>query len=213
MKATNISRLLLALATLCGVVQAQGPLDPPTTGGGPGGPVPPLAGGNPQPAMKTLHQVEPRTPVSDATTPGNATFAHIISAPGSYYLTNDILLAGKSGIHITATDVTLDLNGFSIRTPIAVPSGILIGNNADRCVIRNGSISGPNFGINRTLNASDEAAGGSFENLTVSGQSNIGLLGGNGWTVTNCRVHGGRNSGIVVGTGSVPWPRVVRFPA
>jgi hypothetical protein len=66
---------------------AQGTLEPP---------------GPPAPVMKTLQEVEPRTPI---------TSAGMISVPGSYYLANDI-----SGlIQIGSSNVELDLNGFTIR--------------------------------------------------------------------------------------------------
>ena len=55
----------------------------------------------PGPVMKTLDQVEPRAPISTAGT---------ISDEGSYYLTQDI----AGGIVISADNVDLDLNGFSV---------------------------------------------------------------------------------------------------
>jgi len=61
--------------------------------------------------MKTLDQVEPRTPIS---APGT------ISDEGSYYLTQDI--AGR--IVISADNVDLDLNGFSVRAGTAASSSI-----------------------------------------------------------------------------------------
>ncbi len=74
--------------------------------------------------MKTLDQVEPRTVVNAANTPGSSNSLFRITAPGSYYLTGDIIgVSGKHGIEIAATNVTLDLNGFSL---IGVP-GSLIG--------------------------------------------------------------------------------------
>lgn len=56
-----------------------------------------------------------RTPVSSSTTPGNATYLHVIAQPGSYYLPSNIVAsAGKSGIAITSADVTLELNGMAV---------------------------------------------------------------------------------------------------
>lgn len=70
--------------------------------------------GAPAPMMKTLSQVESRTDVN--TLPGDATAMHVISQPGSYYLTADVNgVAGKGGIRIAASDVHLDLNGFTLR--------------------------------------------------------------------------------------------------
>lgn len=82
-------------------LHAQGSLTPPP--------------GAPAPVMKTLDEVQPRTPVTQLTCPGNATTGHVISAPGSYYLTANIATETLStGISISASNVTLDLNGFSI---------------------------------------------------------------------------------------------------
>jgi hypothetical protein len=63
------------IASAC-IALAQGNLQPP---------------GAPAPAMKTLHQVEPRTPVDAVHTPGNFLAQFIITQPGSYYLTTNIL--------------------------------------------------------------------------------------------------------------------------
>ena len=153
--------------------------------------------------MKTLHEVEPSKALSNANTPGNGSYTYIITVPGAYHLTENLTTTGKSGILITAAGVTLDLHGFEIRADSFSTSGINIGLDGDRCTIKNGSIADFQYGVNRDLDAPDEATGGSFENLAVTGQSGIGLLGGNGWTVSNCRVHGGSNSGIVVGEGAV----------
>jgi len=195
---------------LTALVCAQGPLVPPTTGGGAVGPNPPLVGGNPEASMKTLHEVEPSTSINAENTPGDGTHTYVISSPGAYHLTENLVSTGISGIQITAAGVTLDLRGFEIGSSQGGTSGVLIGNDADRCSIKNGSISGFNFGVNRTLDESDEAQGGSFTNLAVTGHSMIALLGGKGWTVNQCRVQGGGNSGIVVGTGSTVVDSAVR---
>lgn len=59
--------------------------------------------------------MEARTPVDAAHAPGNATNQFIISQPGSCYLTGNINgVSGKNGILISASGVTIDLNGFNL---------------------------------------------------------------------------------------------------
>src|SRR5262245_16199985 len=65
------------------------------------------------PTMKPLSHVEPRTPITTATTPGDSDALFVISTPGSYYLTGNVAGAlGKHGIEVTAPNVTIDLSGF-----------------------------------------------------------------------------------------------------
>lgn len=104
--------------------------------------------GPPGPTMLTLSQVEPRTPVDATHTPGNSIVEFVISSPGSYYLTTNIVgVSGKQGIDIYGpNNVTLDLNGFSM---IGVPgslAGIIIPGGAN-VVVRNGIITGWTNGI------------------------------------------------------------------
>lgn len=61
--------------------------------------------GAPAPTMKTLDQIEARTPLSS--------FPVTITEPGSYYLTANGTVTG-SAIHIQASNVTLDMNGFTL---------------------------------------------------------------------------------------------------
>ncbi|HVZ93645.1 MAG TPA: right-handed parallel beta-helix repeat-containing protein [Phycisphaerales bacterium] len=93
------------------------------------------------PTMKDLQTVEPRTPISNATTPGDADSTFSITAPGSYYLTGNVVGASaKNGIKIAATGVTLDLNGFSL---IGVPGsldGVRVAIAVYGITIRNGVI-------------------------------------------------------------------------
>jgi hypothetical protein len=108
----NVLTLTLLLSTLnprLSTVLAQGPLTPP---------------GAPAPTMKTLDQVEPRTPIS--------AFGTTLTTPGSYFLTAN-LVSGSStndGILVRADNVTIDLNGFSIISTSAAgatsPAGIRI---------------------------------------------------------------------------------------
>ena len=102
MKPTLHLPLLLVCFGICysPFVTAQGPLTPP---------------GAPAPTMKTLDQVEPRTPIDATHTPGDADSLFKITQPGSYYLTGNITgVAAKHGIEIAAGGVTLDLMGFDL---------------------------------------------------------------------------------------------------
>ncbi len=70
-------------------------------------------GAAPAPTMKTLVEIEPRVAVQ--TLPSSADALHVISEPGSYYLTGDITgESGKSGIYIATSHVTLDLRGYAL---------------------------------------------------------------------------------------------------
>ena len=111
-------------AGVCGLLAfgaiAQGPLTPP---------------GAPAATMKTLGQLEPRTAISNAN--------YTISQPGSYYLTTNLTATGH-GITISADNVTLDLNGFSLTGDLDTGDyGIQIGGNFSykNIAVRNGAIS------------------------------------------------------------------------
>ena len=96
-------RLRSCAATLLvvGSFAVAGPLSPP-----PG----PVVATN-----KTLAEVEPRTAINLATTPGDSNSIFKIIAPGSYYLTDNITgVASKSGIEVAANGVTIDLMGFDV---------------------------------------------------------------------------------------------------
>src|SRR5215813_2047720 len=94
---TLYSLTLIALA-LMAVPALAGDLTPPP------GPV--------GPTMKPLSQVEPRTPVTATTTPGDFNSVYQINQSGSYYLTGNVAgVTGKIGVKILVGNVTLDLNG------------------------------------------------------------------------------------------------------
>jgi hypothetical protein len=100
---TNCIRLLvlLALVTISSAsLLAQGSLTPP---------------GVPAPTMKTLDQIEPRTPISSA--------PYTISAAGSYYLTGNLTVSSGDAIIIAADNVSFDLNGFTILSTYANGDG------------------------------------------------------------------------------------------
>lgn len=118
------SLALALLATLNprpSTVFAQGSLTPP---------------GAPAPTMKTLAQIEPRTPISTA--------PFTISLPGSYYLTTNLSVASSTAIIIATNGVTLDLAGFTISSTDPSPTayGILIRSGLGNLTILNGFIQG-----------------------------------------------------------------------
>lgn len=121
------------LFALCSIAPSfsQGALDPPS---GPG------------PTMKTLTQIEPRTDI--ATVSGSASIQHKIVSAGSYYLTGNLNVTASTGISIESSNVTLDLNGFTIyRSSASAASGRaidLVGSGIRNIIICNGNItSGP----------------------------------------------------------------------
>src|SRR5207302_11387882 len=105
-----MKKILVALALLVSSVPLfnisifpQGLLTPP---------------GAPAPTMKTLDQIEARTPISTA--------PFTIIASGSYYLTKNLSVASGNAININFNGVTLDLNGFTISSTAASATGTAI---------------------------------------------------------------------------------------
>lgn len=151
---------------------------------------------------KTLEQVEPRIPLTSSTAPGNVNVMHIITQPGSYYLTGNVTGVGKSGIFIECENVTLDLNGFTVSTDRTDDSsaGIWFNesgylSNARGIVIRNGTVKGGGY-ASVTLNG---AVGGKVENLSVSNTIGSGIQVFSGGHVKDCTVYGGHTGIDVVG--------------
>src|SRR5437870_4522683 len=95
---TRSIALVVVAGVLCTIVSLHaGDLNPPP------GPV--------TPTMKTLTEVEPRTAISAVNTPGDGDSLFKITQAGSYYLIGNAQgAAGKTGIEVTASHVTIDLN-------------------------------------------------------------------------------------------------------
>jgi hypothetical protein len=119
----------VVVVALVAITLIAGPLDPPS------GPV--------APTYKTLTEVEPRIIVNAANTPGDADSLYRITQAGSYYLTGNIAgVSGKHGIEIAASNVTLDLGGFSVRGVTGSLDGVNVSALRGRGIaIRHGTLS------------------------------------------------------------------------
>jgi hypothetical protein len=169
---------LAAIAALC----PAGPLNPPA--------------GAVAPAMKTLSEVEPRTAVNATNTPGDAGATYIISAPGSYYLTGNLVApAGKYAVRIASSNVTLDLSGFTVSG--GTGANALIYSGADGVTVKNGKLIGGPTGVN--LYYASHISG-----LTISGCTGWGILAAGRSSVSDCSVSQCSGTGINLSdTGSV----------
>ena len=159
------------IASYAGVVRG-GPLDP---------------GGTPS---STLPQVEPRIPIRQPSSP--AGFPITISAPGSYFLTQNITgVAGADGIVISADGVTLDLNGF-VLAGSSVGSAGIDGVGANHVTISNGIIRNwTGAGIK-----GDAITNGRYEQLQISSNNGGGIIAGKDSVIASCQVTDNGGNGI-----------------
>src|SRR5262249_23210564 len=132
----RFTRIIMLSASLCILFVAvlmtyAGSLTPPAR---------PIA-----PTLKTLARIEPPTPIGATTTPGGSNSLYRITQAGSYYLTGNVQgVAGKSGIEIVASQVTIDLGGFELVGVAGSLAGIDMNNggagNLFGVTIRDGTI-------------------------------------------------------------------------
>jgi hypothetical protein len=170
-----------SLVTVCALfvsaanLFAQGSLTPP---------------GAPAPTMKTLDQVKPGIPIE--------TLPYTINAAGSYYLTRN--LTGATGISVTASNVTIDLSGFTITGPgkNAGTGAIGISGAAATIVtVRNGKIlQFPSDGIRL-------AAVAVIEDIVVDQCGGMGINAGEQSRVERSRAGATGDIGVNVGDSSV----------
>lgn len=177
---------LALLTAFAAATLSAGPLDPPA------GPV--------QPTGKTIQEAEPRIAVNAENTPGDADSVYKITAPGSYYLTGNVTgIAGFNGIEIDAGEVTLDLNGYTVRGVTDSLNGIHMQSFRDNVVIRNGIVRNWSLsGINGRIDS------GRIENITATFNGAWGIdnnAGGSYSTViTDCEA---ANNGAIIAVGGI----------
>jgi parallel beta-helix repeat protein len=188
------------LISMC-AAWAQGPLAPPSA---------------PTPTMRTLEQVEPRIPISNIPT--------TIMSRGSYYLTTNLVATGAiTGITIQSDDVTLDLNGFTLRGVAGSLEGIFVSDTRRNITIRNGVVrewgrDGVEAGDAQNssleyLKAYTNGWGSTFQDgLRIGVNSRVvgcqaqanqddGIETAAGCTITDAAAYNNGNDGIFVGDG------------
>lgn len=149
------------------------------------------------PTHKTLTEVEPRTAINAVNTPGDADSLFRISQPGSYYLTGPVTgEAGKHGIEIEASDVTIDLSGFGMRGVPGALFGVIVTGLRDNLTVRNGSVSGwPSGGVE--LGPTQIARGTLIELIHASENGGTGLRCGDSGMILRCTATDNVGTGIV----------------
>ncbi len=166
MEATTVRYAVAAVVLLSTLnpqlssVLAQGSLTPP---------------GAPAPTMKTLDQIEARTPISSV--------PYTMLTSGSYYLTANLTVPTGDAITIATNGVMLDLNGFTISStaPSATGYGIKLNSGLRNISIVNGFIQGGVTNDGGTYNGPGFGNGICFsgvraENVRVAGVSVSGCL-------------------------------------
>ncbi len=135
--------------------------------------------------MKSLDQIEPRTPITQASLP------FTINASGSYYVTENLSVASGNAITINANGVTLDLTGFTITSTSAAAAGsaVLVNSGLHDISILNGHIVS---GV--TYNGSSFSSGPGFQTgITYTGTNPVNVL------VSRVSVAGCTGTGIELG--------------
>jgi parallel beta-helix repeat protein len=166
-----LSMALYCLAVPMRTVLAQGNLTP---------------SGPPAPTMKTLSQIEPRTPISS--------LPYTITSAGAYYLMANLTgVSGTNGITIAANDVTLDLKGYSLSGVAGSIDGILVSGNRTNLWLGNGTIRGWGMeGIDGTT-----AQSSVFRELKIFGSGDVGLRSGTDAMVSRCTSIGNSQEGVL----------------
>lgn len=133
-KATAMAILLIAGGLMAPAVQG-GTLFPPP--------------GPPQPTMKRLDQVSTARCISS--------LPHVITEPGRYEVCGNLDLSSPgNGITISASNVVLDLGGFTLHGGEGSVDGIHVSSGSDNVTVRNGNLVGwGGDGINARASGGD----------------------------------------------------------
>ena len=144
--------------------------------------------------------LEPPGPPSEPGTMQDQVFAADlpldITAPGSYHLAENVVTAG-GGITISVSNVSVDLMGFTLRG--GTGDGIRALSGMRNITVANGTVSGwSGNGVNLQSASNIEVRG-----VKAEGNGSIGILSGQGSTVSNCAAAFNASDGFSIGAGSV----------
>ena len=152
------------------------------------------------PTLKTLQEVEPRVAVGSVAS--STTAVHLITQPGSYYLTGNVEgVAGKMGVRIAASHVTLDLNGFGVFGVSGSTYGVradssIIGNTLNNVCVKNGVVRGwAQAGV-----WAFQVRNSRFEDLSLADNGPWGLRLGSGNSVLRSKASNNAGEGLDVST-------------
>jgi hypothetical protein len=142
-----------------------------------------------------------RIPIDAVNTPTDGTDIFTISQPGSYYLTANVNgVSSKSGIKITTSNVTIDLNGYSLFGNSVGTLAITFAGTLHHIAIRNGdAINWLSGGISL-----GSAAYVTFENLRTQTTGGSGIsASGDSTVIRNCVAVSAGVNGIATGARSL----------
>jgi len=208
-----VAVLFLLIASVA-VTAHAGPLTPP---------------GAPAPTMVTLDQLNTAIGAADAsadaaaaeaidaqdkridilTLPGDAQNTHIISAPGSYFLSGNVTgESGKNGIRFLTSQATIDLNGYSVVGVAGSLDGIRADGSVSNAflVVKNGLVMGwGSDGL--ATNSVGFFADGTIENVEFVGNGGAGtnVPFSARWRVNNSSARGNSVAGFSFGSAQVSF--------
>jgi parallel beta-helix repeat protein len=160
--------------------------------------------------------------------PGDAPgFPVTISQPGSYRLSSNLTPVATDAIEITTSDVTIDLNSFTIvgvagsgrgvnaqgRSRIIVTNGIVRGMGSDGVVVGDDSRVERVHAIGNGGDGIQANDGGTVTGNTARDNGGAGIQVNDGGTVTGNTAFGNNGDGIQAGDGSTVIGNAVRANA
>jgi hypothetical protein len=141
---------------------------------------------------------------------GNQSAPFVITKPGAYYLAGNRVMTTKGDaiIKVAASEVTLDLNGYSLSYPDINGTGVGISVVGANCEIRNGSITTtPSYGIYAEAVTSNLAT--RVIDVRVADTTGIYTRGHSAW-IERCHVTDTRGDAINLGHGGTAKDCVIR---